>query len=129
MSHLASRRVTNAALTWIVIMMSLALLTPWGIAHRNSFEPRFELVAVVFATLSGASFFVKGVMSALSRHGGWRAASQPFCMSISLLLVAATFAWLPRGSEAQTYTIGGALFFMLAAAVLLRRANERAEPE
>ena len=49
----AQRRVRNG-FVWLVIVVSLALLTPWGIAHRHALEPRFELIAVVFGTLSFA---------------------------------------------------------------------------
>jgi peptidoglycan/LPS O-acetylase OafA/YrhL len=120
----AQRRVQNG-LTWVVIVVSLALLTPWAIARRHSLEPRFELVAIVFGTLSCASFLVTGIMALFTRRGGVRAAIFPFCVAISSLLVVATFLWARSSPVAQSYTLAAAAVFMIVGAVLQLRARER----
>ena len=122
----AHRRVQNG-LMWLVIVVSLALLTPWAIARRHSLEPRFELVAIVFGTLSGASFLVTAVMAIFARRGGMRAALFPFCVAISSLLVVATFLWARSSPVAQSYTLAAAALFMITGAVLQLRARERSE--
>ena len=122
----AQRRVQNG-LMWLVIVVSLALLTPWAIARRHSLEPRFELVAIVFGTLSCASFLVTAVMAIFARRGGMRAALFPFCVAISSLLVVATFLWARSSPVAQSYTLAAAALFMITGAVLQLRARERSE--
>jgi peptidoglycan/LPS O-acetylase OafA/YrhL len=112
---------------WLVIVVSLALLTPWGIMHRHSLEPRFELVAIVFGTLSCASFLVTGVMALVAGRGGSRAALFPLCVAISSFLVVATFMWARSSPVAQSYTLAGAAAFMIIGAVLQLRARERSE--
>lgn len=112
---------------WLVILVSLALLTPWGIAHRHALEPRFELVAIVFGTLSCAAFLVTGVMAIFSRHGGMRAAVFPICVAIGSFLVVATYMWARSSPVAQSYTLVGAALFMITGAVLKLRARERSE--
>jgi hypothetical protein len=116
-------------LMWLAIVLSLALLTPWGIAHRHALQPRFVLVAVVCCTLSGAAFLVNGVVTIFSKRGGWKAAALPFCYAASSLLVAVTFLWAGHDPAAQNYTLGGAALFMIAAAVLQQRARERSESQ
>jgi peptidoglycan/LPS O-acetylase OafA/YrhL len=120
------RRVWNG-LMWLVIVVSLALLTPWGIAHRHTLEPRFELVAIVFGTLSCASFLVTGVIAIFGRQGGLRTAIFPLCVAMSSLLVVATFLWARKSPVAQSYTLAAAALFMIIGAVLQRRARERSE--
>jgi peptidoglycan/LPS O-acetylase OafA/YrhL len=122
----AQRRVQNG-LMWLVIAVSLALLTPWAIARRHSLEPRFELVAIVFGTLSCASFLVTAVMAIFARRGGMRAALFPFCVANSSLLVVATFLWARSSPVAQSYTLAAAALFMITGAVLQMRARERSE--
>jgi peptidoglycan/LPS O-acetylase OafA/YrhL len=112
---------------WLVIVVSLALLTPWGIAHRQSLQPKFALVAIVFGTLSSAAFLVNGVITVFSRSGGWRAAVLPFCFAISCLLLTITFLWAGANPAAQNITLAGAALFMIAAAVLQHRARERSD--
>ncbi|HEV7705205.1 MAG TPA: hypothetical protein VGO46_12975 [Gemmatimonadaceae bacterium] len=121
-------RVVKNGVMWIVIGVSLALLTPWGLAHRQSMQPRLALVAIVCGTLSGAAFFVNGVLAIFSSSGGWRAAILPFCYAISSLLIAMTFLWT-NNSTAQNFALAGAVVFMIAAAVLQQRARERADSE
>jgi hypothetical protein len=125
MHHTAGNRLMTNGLIWLAIVVSLALLTPWGIAQRHSLQPRFALVAVVCGTLAGAAFLVSGVVTIFSERGGWKAAVLPFCFSISCFLVAVTFLWRGNDSAAQSYTLGGAALFMIAAAVLQQRARER----
>jgi hypothetical protein len=125
----ADNRHIQNGLMWLAIVVSLALLTPWGIEHRHSLQPRFALVAVVCGTLSGAAFLVKGVLTISSRRGGWRAAALPFCFAISSLLIAVTFLWAGHDPAAQNYTLGGAVLFMMAAIVLQQRARERSESQ
>jgi peptidoglycan/LPS O-acetylase OafA/YrhL len=120
----AQRRVRNG-LVWLVIVVSLALLTPWGIAHRHALEPRLELVAVIFGTLSCASFLVTGVMALFTLQGGVRAAIFPLCVAISSLLVVATFLWARSSPVAQSYTLAAAAVFMITGVVLQLRARER----
>ena len=127
MPRTAARRRVQNGLMWLVIVMSLALLTSWGIARRHALEPRFELVAIVFGTLSCAAFLVTGVMALFSSHGGMRAAVFPFCMAISSFLVVATFMWTRSSPVAQSYTLLGAAVFMITGAVLQLRARERSE--
>jgi peptidoglycan/LPS O-acetylase OafA/YrhL len=127
MPRTAARRRLLNGLTWLVIVVSLALLTPWGIANRHTLEPRFELVAIVFGTLSCASFLVIGVMAIFARQGGMRAAIFPLCVAISSLLVVATFLWARSSPVAQSYTLAAAAVFMTTGAVLQLRARERSE--
>jgi hypothetical protein len=127
MHRTAGNRFMKNGLMWLAIVVSLGLLTPWGIAHRHWLQPRFVLVAVVCCTLSGAAFLVNGVTAIFSKHGGWKAAVLPFCLAISTLLVAVTFLWSGRESAVQNYTLGGAAVFMITAAVLQQRARERSE--
>jgi hypothetical protein len=116
----------QAALMWLVIVVSLALLTPWGIAHRRELQPGFALVAIICGTLSGAMFLVNALLTLFSKRGGWKAAALPFCSAVSSLLLALTFLWAGNDSTAQSYTLGGAALFMIAAAVLQQRVRERA---
>lgn len=125
----ADNRLMKNGLMWLVIVVSLALLTPWGIAHRHSLQPRFALVAVVCCTLSGAAFLVNGVMLVFSKSGGLKAAALPFCLAISSLLVAVTFLWAGNDPSAQNCTLGGAALFMITAAVLQQRARERSDSQ
>jgi peptidoglycan/LPS O-acetylase OafA/YrhL len=125
MPQTAAQRGVRNGLVWLVIVVSLALLTPWGIAHRHTLEPRFELVAVVFGTLSCASFLVTGVMALFARQGGVRAAIFPLCVAISSLLVVATFLWARSSPVAQSYTLAAAAVFMITGVVLQLRARER----
>jgi len=127
MTPTAARRRVRNGLLWLVFVVSLALLTPWGIAHRHTLEPRFELIAVVFGTLSFASFLVTGVMAIFGRTGGMRAAMFPLCVAISSLLVVATFLWARSSPVAQTFTLAAAAAFMITGAVLQLRARERSE--
>jgi peptidoglycan/LPS O-acetylase OafA/YrhL len=122
----AQQRVHNG-LMWLVIVVSLALLTPWGIAHRHSLEPRLELVAIVFGTLSCAAFLVTAVMAMFSRRAGMRASVYPLCVAISSFLVVATFMWARSSPVAQSYTLVGAAVFMITGALLQQRARERSE--
>jgi hypothetical protein len=121
----ADNRLMKNGLMWVAIVVSLALLTPWGVAHRHSLQPRFALVAVVCGTLSGAAFLVNGVVTIFSRHGGWKAAALPFCFAISCFLLAVTFLLAENDPAAQNYTLAGAALFMITAAVLQQRARER----
>lgn len=121
----ADKELIQTALMWLVIVVSLALLTPWGIAHRQALQPRLALVAIVCGTLSGAIFLVTGLLTAFSKRGGWNAAALPFCFAVSSLLLALTFLWTGDSSAAQNYTLGGAALFMIAAVVLQQRARER----
>jgi peptidoglycan/LPS O-acetylase OafA/YrhL len=123
----ADNRLIRTGLTWLVIVVSLALLTPWGIAHRQTLQPKFALVVIVFGTLSGAAFLVNGVITLFSRRGGWREAALPFCFAISCLLLAVTFLWDVTSPAAQHITLAGAALFMLSAAVLQHRARERSD--
>lgn len=124
MGRTADNRLVKNGLMWLVIVVSLALLTPWGIAHRQSLQPRFALVAIVLGTLSGAAFVVNGVLTIFSARGGWKAAILPFCFAISSLLLAMTFVWA-HNPTAQNYALAGAALFMITAAVLQQRARER----
>ena len=125
MARIAGRRLVEHGLAWLVIVVSLALLTPWGIAHRHSLEPNFRLVAIIFGTLSGAAFLVTGVMRLLTsrKHAG--AAAGAFCVAVSSLLIVATFLWAGSSPTAQSYTLSGAALFMITAAVLQFRARDR----
>jgi peptidoglycan/LPS O-acetylase OafA/YrhL len=127
MSRTAAQRRVQSGLMWLVIVVSLALLTPWGIVHRHALEPRFELVAIICGTLSCASFLVTGVMALVARKGGMRAAVFPFCVAISSFLVVSTFMWTRSSPVAQSYTLAGAAVFMISGAVLQLRVRERAE--
>ena len=124
----AQRRLQNG-LMWLVIVVTLALLTPWGIAHRHVLEPRFELIAVVFGTLSCVSFLVTGIVAIFSRQGGMRAAIFPLCVAISSLLVVATFLWARSSPVAQSYTLAAAAVLMITGAVLQVRARDRSETQ
>jgi hypothetical protein len=127
MPRTAAQRLEQHGLIWLVIVVSLALLTPWGIAHGRALEPRLELVAVVFGTLSCAAFLVTGVMAMFPGRGGMRAAVFPFCVAIGSFLIVATFLWARSSSAAQSYTLVGAALFMITGAVLQLRARERSE--
>jgi hypothetical protein len=127
MHRTADKEFMKTALMWLVIIVSLALLTPWGIAHRQALQPRFALVAIVCGTLSGAMFLVSALLKVFSKRGGWSAAALPFCFAISSLLIALTFLWAGDKPAAQSYTLGGAALLMIAAAVLQQRARERSE--
>jgi hypothetical protein len=127
MPRSADTGLVKNALMLLVIVVSLALLTPWGIAHRQWLQPAFALAAIVCGTLSGAVFLVNGVITIFSTRGGWRAAALPFSFALSCFLIAVTFLWPAHDSPAQSYTLGGAVLFMIAAAVLQQRARERSE--
>ncbi|HEY2898370.1 MAG TPA: hypothetical protein VGJ12_14615 [Gemmatimonadaceae bacterium] len=127
MPRAAARQRVQSGLMWLVIAVSLALLTPWGIAHLHALEPRFELVAIVFGTLSCVSFLVTGVLALVSSHGGMRAAVFPLCVAISSFLVVATFMWVRSSPVAQSYTLAGAAGLMIIGAALQLRARERSE--
>jgi peptidoglycan/LPS O-acetylase OafA/YrhL len=127
MPKTAARQRVQSGLMWLVIVVSLALLTPWGIVHRHALEPRFELVAIICGTLSCASFLVTGGMALVARKGGMRAAVFPFCVAISSFLVVTTFMWAKSSPVAQSYTLAGAAVFMISGAVLQLRVRERAE--
>ncbi|MEP7067097.1 MAG: hypothetical protein ABI889_13765 [Gemmatimonadota bacterium] len=127
MLYSADGRLMKTALLWLVIIVSLALLTPWGVAHRQSFQPALALVAVVCGTLSGAASLVQAVMTALSREGGWRAAAMPLAFAAGCLLIAATFLVPLHNAPLQSYTLGGAAFFMIVGAVMQQRAREHAD--
>jgi hypothetical protein len=126
MFRTADGRLVKNGVMWLVIAVSLALLTPWGIAHRQSLQSRFALVAIVCGTLSGAAFFVTGVLAIFSARGGWKAATLPFCFAISCLLLAMTFLWA-HNPTAQNYVLAGAAFFMITAAVLQQRLRDRSD--
>ena len=100
MSHNGGKRITEKALMWLVIVLSLALLTPWGIAQRHMLQPRLALVSVVLSTLAGAAFLVNAVLTVFSKRGGWRAAALPSCFAVSLFLLANTFVWGAKSSSA-----------------------------
>ena len=125
MSRTAAQRRLQNGLIWLVIVVSLVLLTPWAIARRHVLEPRFELVAIVFGTLSCTSFLVTEVVAIFARRGCMRAAIFPFCVAISSLLVGATFLWARSSPVAQSYTLAAAALFMITGAVLQLRARER----
>lgn len=125
MARTADRRLVERGLTWLVIVVSLALLTPWGIAQRHSLEPKFALVAIIFGTLSCAAFLVTGAMRLLTSRSDWGAAVGAFCIACSSFLVVATFMWAGRSPTAQSYTLSGAALFMITAAVLQLRARDR----
>jgi hypothetical protein len=117
----------RTALIWLVIVVSLALLTPWGIAHRRELQPGFALVAIICGTLSGAIFLVNGLLTVFSKRGGWKAAALPFCFAVSSLLLALTFLGAGDNATTQNYALGGAALFMITAAVLQQRARERSD--
>ena len=125
MAPTAARRLVETGLTWLVIVVSLALLTPWGIGQRHSLEPRLALVAIVFGTLSGAAFLVTGVMRLLATRNGSAASAAAFCIAISSFLLVATFLWVGSSPTAQSYTLSGAALFMITAAALQVRARDR----
>jgi peptidoglycan/LPS O-acetylase OafA/YrhL len=127
MPRTAAQRNVQNRLMWLVIVVSLVLLTPWAIAHRHALEPRFELVAIVFGTISCAWFLVNGVMAIFSRNGRPGAAVFPFCMAISSFLVVATFTWARSSPAAQSYTLSVAAVLMITGAILQLRARERSE--
>jgi len=127
MPRTAAERVVENTLIWLVIVVSLALLTPWGVAHRHVLEPRFAMVAIVFGTLSGAASLVSVVTAAFLRRGGPRDAVVPLCIAISSFFVVATFLWAGSSPTSQSYTLAGAALFMITAAVLQLRARERPE--
>jgi hypothetical protein len=129
MHRTADKGLVQTALIWLVIVVSLALLTPWGIAHRRELQPRFALVAIICGTLSGAIFLVNGLVTVFSKRGGWKVAALPFCFAVSSLLLALTFLWAGDNSTAQNYTVGGAALFMITAVVLQQRARERSETQ
>jgi len=125
MARTAGRKIVEHGLTWLVIVVSLALLTPWGLAQRHSLEPKFALVAIIFGTLSGAAFLVTGVMRLLTSRNDSRTAAGAFCVAISSFLLVATFLWAGSSPTAQSYTLSGAALFMITAAVLQLRARDR----
>jgi len=123
MSPSADNRLIKLGLAWLVIAVSVALLTPWGIAHRQWLPPKLTLVVIVFGTLSGATFLVQGVVELFAGRGGWNAGVLPFCYGIGCLLLALTFLASAGHPAAQNYTLAGATLFMIVAAVLQRRAR------
>jgi hypothetical protein len=127
MPRTAAQRNVQNGLMWLVIVVSLVLLTPWGIAHRHVLQPRFELIAIVFGTISCAWFLVNGLMSIFARNGGMKAAVFPFCVAISSFLVVVTFRWARSSPTAQIYTLSGAAVLMITGAILQLRARERSE--
>ena len=106
MPRTAARQRVQSGLMWLVIVVSLALLTPWGLAHRHALEPRFELVAIVFGTLSCAAFLVTGVL-ALVCQARRNASSRRFRFAwrSARSCVVATFMWARSSPVAQSYTL------------------------
>jgi hypothetical protein len=125
MPRIARRRLLEIALILLVLVVSLALLTPWGLSHRRALEPKLALAAIVLGSLSCAGFVVSGLSAALSGRADLRTIVISFCIAASSFLLVATFVWAAQASTAQTVTLVGAAVFMIAAAVLQLRARGR----
>jgi hypothetical protein len=121
------RRFLENVLIWIVLAVSLAMITPWANTLRHSLTPRVAIFIVVIGTLAGAASLVSGLVAAFSKYGGRSAAAIPLSIGFGLLLLAASFLPVEQGAEIGSYTIWGAALFMVSAAVLQGRASERAE--
>ncbi len=125
MPRSAARQLLEGGLVVLVLVVTIGLLTPWGIAHRAVLEPRFAFVAIVFGTLSCAAFLVTGVSGALAGHEDPGAVAIPSCIAISSFLLVASFLWASHSPTAQNLTLAAAALFMISAAVLQLRARGR----
>ena len=124
MTATAARQLVKYGLMWLVVVVSLGLLTPWGIARRQSLEPRFALVAIIFGTLACVASLVSVATTAFGRRGGASTIAIPLCIAISSFLLVSTFLWAGSSSSAQSFTLAGAALFMITAAVLQLRARD-----
>jgi peptidoglycan/LPS O-acetylase OafA/YrhL len=127
MSRRPDRRFLENVLTWVVLVVCFAMITPWANTLRHSLAPRFAIFIVVIGTLAGAASLVSGLVAAFSKYGGRSAAAIPLSIGCGLLLLAASFLSAEQGTGMSSYTIWGAALFMVVAAVLQGRVSERAE--
>jgi peptidoglycan/LPS O-acetylase OafA/YrhL len=127
MTATAARQLVKYGLMWLVVAVSLGLLTPWGIAHRQSLEPRFALVAIIFGTLACVASLASVATTAFGRRGGTSTIVIPLCIGISSLLLVSTFLWAGSSSSTQSFALAGAALFMITAAVLQLRVRDRTD--
>jgi len=125
MMRTTDQRILKSGLGWLVLVISLSMLTPWAIGHLHSIQPRLALIAIVLCTLSGTGYLVSAMLTAFARTANLRDAASPLAWAIGLLLVAVSF--LPRAGASQTVLMLGGAFFAVVATTLQYRGGDGSE--
>jgi hypothetical protein len=108
-----------------VVLVSLAVATPWATPLRQSITPSLPRFVVITATLVGMAQLVQGIVIGFGRRGGRSAAALPMALGISALLMALSFLPGEAGVTPRLLPLIGAASFAVGAAALQRRARER----
>jgi hypothetical protein len=125
---MSSSQERRALASWIltgVVLVSLALATPWATPLRRVITPSVPRFVVIAATLVGMAQLVRGIVAGFGRRGGWSAAALPMALGISALLMALSFLPAAAGATPRLLPLIGAMSFAVGAAALQRRARER----
>lgn len=125
---MTSSQERGALASWLligVVLVSLAVATPWATPLRQSITPSLPRFVVITATLVGMAQLVQGIVVGFGRRGGWNAAALPMALGISALLVALSFLPGEAGMTPRLLPLIGASSFAVGAAALQRRARER----
>ena len=125
MSSSQERRVLAGWILIGVVLVSLALATPWATPLRRSITPSVPRFVVITATLVGMAQLVQGIVAGFGRRGGRSAAALPIALGISALLMALSFLPGEAGATPRLLPLIGASSFAVGAAVLQRRTRER----
>ena len=108
-----------------IVLVSLAVATPWATPLRQSITPSLPRFVVITATLVGMAQLVQGIVVGFGRRGGWSTAALPMALGISALLMALSFLPGEAGVAPRLLPLIGASSFAVGAAALQRRARER----
>jgi hypothetical protein len=125
---MSSSQQRGAVASWLligVVLVSLAIATPWATPLRRSIAPSLPRFVVITATLVGMAQLVQGIVLGFGRRGGWSAAALPMALGISALLMALSFLPGAAGVTPRLLPLTGAMSFAVGAAALQRRARER----
>lgn len=125
MMRTTDQRILKSGLGWLVLVISLSMLTPWAVGHLHSIQTRLALIAIVLCTLSGTGYLVSAILTAFTRTASLSEAASPLAWAIGLLLVAVSF--LPRAGASQTALMLGGAFFAVVATALQHRGDDRLE--
>ena len=125
---MTSSQERGAVASWLligVVLVSLAVATPWATPLRQSITPSLPRFVVITATLVGMAQLVHGLVVGFGRRGGWSADALPMALGISALLMALSFLPGEAGVTPRLLPLIGAAAFAVGAAALQRRARER----
>ncbi|HLB08807.1 MAG TPA: hypothetical protein VK617_04710 [Gemmatimonadaceae bacterium] len=125
---MTSSQERGAVASWLligVVLVSLAVATPWATPLRQSITPSLPRFVVITATLVGMAQLVHGLVVGFGRRGGWSAAALPMALGISALLMALSFLPGEAGVTPRLLPLIGAAAFAVGAAAMQRRARER----